>query len=151
MNNSIDRELAGFIYADGCCMIIKQSRKKKYKDKVYSFINYVPRINITQRADNLKFLEFVKERYGGHISPNNSLKNSNPVFYWQVQSFERCLGITEILLDTKIPYSKLEAVRILNEFCKWRIEIGKGKFKPEELKMIEDWHRRIRLANSYKE
>lgn len=149
--HKVDNEIVGFLYADGCCMIIRQNRKRKYKERVYEFINYIPRVNITQRGDNLPLLEFIKKRHGGHISPNKSLKNSNPVHYWQIQSFEQCKRITDLMLQTEIPYSKKKAVKILNDFCSWRLSIGQRKFQKNELIIMEKWHKQIREANTYKE
>jgi len=151
-------ELRGFLYADGSCMIIKQKRTRKYKDKIYDFINFIPRVNITQRNDNLPLLLRIQKQYGGYVYENKSLRkkskqgyNSNPASYWQVQNFKECLRITDIMLDTEIPYSKKKAVKILNDFCKWRLSIGQRKFTDYEMQMISKWHSEIKLANSYQE
>ncbi len=151
-------ELRGFLYADGCCTIIKQKRQRKYKDKVYHFTNYVPRVNITQRNDNLPLLKYIQESYGGYVYENKSLRktskegyNSNPASYWQIQNFKDCKRICDIMLDTNIPYSKKEAVKILNKFCEWRISIGQRKFTKDEMQMMAQWHTDIQKANSYQE
>lgn len=151
-------ELRGFLYADGCCTIIKQQRRRRYKDKVYSFINYVPRINITQRNDNLPLLKYIQKGYGGYVYENKSLRktskegyNSNPASYWQIQNFEDCYRVSSIMLDTDIPYSKKKAVTILNNFCKWRLSIGQRKFTKDEMQMMENWHKQCKIANSYQE
>lgn len=151
-------ELRGFLYADGCCTIIKQKRQKKYKDKIYSFTNYVPRVNITQRNDNLNLLKHIQKNYGGYVYENKSLQKiskegykSNPASYWQIQSFNECFKITNIMLDTKLPYSKKKAVKILNDFCKWRLSIGQRKFTDNEMRMINKWYEDCKIANSYQE
>jgi len=156
--NKEEIELRGFLYADGSCMIIKQSRTRKYKDKVYKFINFVPRVNITQRNDNLSLLKKVMETYGGYVYENKSLRKknkfgykSNPASYWQVQSFKECLRIANMMLDTSLPYSKKSAVKILKDFCEWRLSIGQRKFKDDEMQKMVTMYENIRKANSYQE
>jgi hypothetical protein len=151
-------ELRGFLYADGSCMIIKQQRQRKYKNKVYHFVNYIPRINITQRNDNLKLLKYIQKNYGGYVYENKSLKkisregyNSNPASYWRIQNFEDCKRVCNIMLDTEIPYSKKQAVKILKKFCDWRLSIGQRKFTKDEMQKIAKWHEEIKKANSYQE
>ena len=146
----IDYELSGFFYGDGCCQIIRQKRRRKYKDKTYEFINYVPRISVSQRDDNLPALISIQKRYGGFISKNSLMsKVSNPVSYWTLQSFEGVKRVTDIMKKTKVPFVKVKAVKALNDFVTWRLKIGFRKFTKEETKKIEKWHEIVHKANTY--
>jgi hypothetical protein len=152
-------ELRGFLFGDGCCTIIRQHRTRKYHgkrvgEKVYSFTSYIPRINITQRDDNLALLHEVREMFGGHISRNHSVERqkdypSRPTVYWQVQNNKTCGYIAKLMVDSKFNQAKKKSAKILYDFCSLHNKIGQRKFRPHEMKAMEKLHAAIRKANSY--
>src|SRR3972149_4320397 len=87
-----DIELRGFFYADGSAMIVKYNRT--YKNRKYNHTIYRPQLMISQRADNLKFLEWIKENYGGSIYKRNKtlnhFKGTKPGFIWACTNIENC-------------------------------------------------------------
>ena len=149
-----DREIIGFLFADGCCEIIKQNIARCYKDKVYRYIRYIPRVTVTQREDNRKVLEYFQKRFGGYVSENRSLKPFRTVgtFYWVAQDFERCKIITDLMIRGFIPHKKKKAAKILNQFCKWKLKSGAltRKYTPNEREKIKKWHQQIREINQFK-
>lgn len=146
-----DAELRGFLYADGCCMLISQKRKKAYKDKVYEFVGYIPRVNVSQRSDYIDILKEFQKRFGGYITKRgiNQPSHPNSYHYWQVQNFESCREIAKLMLDSPYDYPKKKAAQILYDFCNWRIKIGYRKFTEEERAKVMDWVKQMRQANSY--
>ena len=104
-------------------MILKQTRRRKYSgkkvgDKIYTFVNYVPRVNISQREDNLKLLQFAQERYGGYVMENCSFKQPyHRVFYWTIQNRKSCELVARYVMESNLPHHKKKAAKIVYDFC----------------------------------
>lgn len=160
--NIQDSEFRGFFYADGCAFLVRYNRKSSYvskksglREKTYLLIR--PQLTIIQRADNLKYLEWVRERYGGSIYKRNpthsNWKNTKPAYQWICTNIEFCKDITDILLDTNIPYRSYDAMKAVNEYCIWRLSLSRfGKYNPEHYEdKISNWIKRITKAHKYQE
>lgn len=143
---NIDSEFVGFFYADGCAMLVK------YKKNGYTLVR--PQLTIVQRADNLPVLDAIKARYGGSIYKRKVVKHNmpgtKPAFQWHLSNVEKCLKATDLLLTAQLPHRNIDAVRAVNEYCRWRISLGlRSKFSPETHAEIDKWRNRIFLVHSY--
>jgi hypothetical protein len=160
--NILDSEFRGFFYADGCAFLVRYDRKSSYvskksglREKTYK--NIRPQLSIIQRADNLKYLEWVKERYGGSIYKRNpthsNWPNTKPAYQWHCTNIESCKRMTGILIDTDIPYRSWDAMKAVNEYCIWRLSLGRfNKYNPQQYKeKISGWIERVTKAHKYQE
>lgn len=152
-----DIEARGFIFGDGCFMVTRLARRKCHYvsrktgvRKTYEYIEYSPRVNVTQRIDGRAILEWLMGRYGGSIAENKaSLKHgSNPVLQWTVQGNERCRRLAEICLASPLPHLKKKTIKPFLEFVRFRIA-HHGKYTEKELEKIEGWRQEVLKANSY--
>lgn len=152
-----DIEFRGFFYADGCALLVKYKRKSRYKDKIKTYTLIRPQLLIVQRADNLSLLEWIKNKFGGSIYKRNVVKHNmpgtKPAYQWICTNIETCKKITDLLLKTKIPYRSKDAIKAVNEYCVWRLKIGKNKkFNPDKhSEKIDNWRDRVFKAHKYKE
>lgn len=136
----MDKEMVGFILADGCFMILKQTRRRKYKDKIYTFVNYVPRVNVSQREDNLQVLKQFQDKFGGYVYENRSINRKSRIFYWQVQNRKSCKKIAKMVIKAKLKHKKRKAAKICYEFC-----------REKDVKKYPDYRDKIRKANTFQE
>ena len=156
--DKIDYQIIGFLLADGCFMIIKNKRVRKYQgkrvgQKEYEFVNYTPRINISQREDNIAVLEYAQKRYGGYVLRNRSFDkdpNYHRVFYWVVQNFPQCLKLAEMTIKSDLPHHKKEAAKVMRDFCGLSMKRKKGKYDIIELEQAQKYYEAIREANTFK-
>ena len=149
--------MTGFLLADGCFLIIRQERNRHYKNKIYPYISFVPRISITQRDDNLLVLQKFFTLFSGNIHHNKNLNgrfpNSKPVYEWNVSNFENCLKISKIVSKSNLPHNKVNAAKIMFKFCKLRLSIKTGKYgkiNNSYKQKFEQFRQQIHKANSYK-
>lgn len=152
--NNIDKELVGFLLADGCLTIIRQNLTRKYKDKIYHSVSYVPKVNVTQRVDGIEILNTFQKRFGGYISKNASIQkisNSKPVKYWVVSNYKVCGEIARLIMNSVIPSPKRKTAKILYEYCKWRLPMKSRKLVNKETAKAEQFYNLIHEANSFKE
>jgi len=146
-----DAELVGFLLADGCLTIIRQKLARRYKEKTYHSVSYIPKVNVTQRVDGQNILFRFQKRFGGYISKNSSItkRGSRPTKYWVASSHRACREIASLVKRSSIPSPKIEAARILYKFCSWRFPKKSAKLGDIGRRQAQNFWEDIRRANAF--
>jgi len=151
---AMDKEMIGFILADGCLTIVKGKARRKYKDKVYHYLLYTPKVNVTQRVDGEAILDAFKKRFGGYISLNASIARDRPtqkpIKYWVVSNAKICGEIAKMIYECDLPSPKKAVAKILYDYCAWKLPMGSRRMTEEEKVKAEAFWQAIRAANTFK-
>ena len=143
--------MIGFILADGCLMLIRTKAKRKYKNKIYHYFLYTPRVNVSQRVDGIEILKDFQKRFGGYVMENKSLKISRPVNYWVVSNIKMCREIARMVCKCKLPSPKKKVAKLLYEYCSWKLPMGSRRMTEHERNKAKDFWEKIHDANTFKE
>ena len=139
-------EFRGLFLGEGYAGVVKYNRHTSWRnknglvDKNYEF--YRPQLSLGQRDDNKNLVNWIRQNYGGSIWVARQIKgNHNPSLIWTITNIEKISKICEILLDSEIPSKKMESIRIVKEFCDWKIQKGlQSKCSKEDYNKMHKWY-----------
>jgi hypothetical protein len=147
-----DSEFRGLFLGEGYCAIVKYKRNTPYKDRCYHYNNFRPQMSLGQRADNKEMIEWIKNNYGGSIwiARQEDRGQGKPMFVWTTTNIEKINEICEILLESDIPSKKLVSIKIVKDYCEWKLSRGlQTKMDEEDYEKVEKWYNDCKDNHAY--
>lgn len=151
-NLKIDSEFRGLFLGEGYCSIVKYKRNTPYKDKCYHYNCFRPQLSLGQRADNKEMIQWIKDTYGGSmwVARQEDRGQGKPMFVWTTTNINEIYKFCEIFLQSDIPSKKLTSIKIVRDYCKWKIDRGlQTKMNEEEYKKVENWYNTCKKNHAY--
>ena len=134
-----DAEFRGLFLGEGYISIVRIKRYPKGK----IVFNYRPQLSLSQRLDNRQMIDWIKNRYGGHIWIAKNIKsrfvgiNMSQAAFWTTTNSHEALKICKILEKSSIPSKKLTDVKLVKRYCEWKVKMAKRKNTPKEKQFCE--------------
>lgn len=103
-------EFRGFFLGEGTATIYCTNTKNKTTAQVS--------LSISQRADNIAYMQEIQTRLGGKIYITS--EGRNPISRWHLRGLDNCLTVLELLYSPANTHLKMQDIAICIEFIKWR-------------------------------
>lgn len=109
-----------------------------------------PKLTVSQRADNMPYMEDIQRRLGGLLYvTERERQNKSPIARWSRNGLDECLTVLRLIYDSTNLHTKMREVALAIEFIEWRKSLS-HRLTGENREIALDYVERIRAMRDFK-